>query len=196
MKIRKFARCLAALALFASVGVHANLVTNGGFETGSFTGWSTFGFTPQGFDGVDGAFPQSGSFAAFFGEPAAPGGISQTLATTAGKFYTIGFWLANEVDVNGSGIPNSFAFNWNGGAAELILTNVVGPTPYTHFSFTLLATSALTDLTFAFLSVPAFWDFDTVSVDVVNAAPEPGSLALVALGGGILAAFKRRRHQA
>lgn len=193
MMIRKFARCLAALALFASVGVHANLVTNGGFETGDFTGWSTFGFTLPGFDGVDGNFPQSGSFAAFFGEPTAPGGISQTLATTAGKFYTISFWLANEADPLGTRIPNSFAFNWNGGAAELTLSNVLGPDGYTHYSFTLLATSALTDLTFAFLSVPAFWDFDTVSV---NLAPEPGSLALVALGGGIIAAFKRRRRQA
>jgi hypothetical protein len=195
MKIRKFARCLAALAMFASVGVHANLVTNGGFETGDFTGWSLFG--AGAFDGVDGAFPQSGSFAAFFGEPlVAPSGISQTLATTAGKFYTISFWLANEADVLGTRIPNSFAFNWNGGAAELTLSNVLGPTAYTHYSFTLLATSALTDLRFTFASDPAFWDFDTVSVDVVNAAPEPGSLALVVLGGGMIAAFKRRRRQA
>jgi PEP-CTERM motif len=194
MKIRKFARCLVALAMFASVGVHANLVTNGGFETGDFTGWSTFGFGPFGFDGVDSSVPQSGTYAAFFGEPvAAPSGISQTLATTAGKLYTVSFWLANEVDPNGNGIPNSFAFNWNGGAAELTLNNVVGPTAYTQYSFTLLATSALTGLQFTFASDPAFWDFDNVSV---NAAPEPGSLALVALGGGVIAAFRRRRRQA
>src|SRR5664279_4841911 len=135
MKIRKFDRCLAALAMFASVAVHANLVTNGGFETGDFTGWSVFG--AGAFDGVDGSVPQSGTYAAFFGEPVlAPSGISQTLATTAGKLYTVTFWLANEVDVTGNGIPNSFAFNWNGGAAELSLTDVAGPTPYTLYSFT------------------------------------------------------------
>jgi hypothetical protein len=63
-------------------------------------------------------------------------------------------------------------------------------------SFTLLATSSATDIEFTFASDPAFWDFDNVSAVDVGTAPEPGSLALLALGGGMIAAFRRRRHQA
>jgi hypothetical protein len=195
MKIRKFARWLAALAMFASVGAHATLVTNGGFETGDFTGWTVFG-PAGGFAGVDDQAPQSGTFAAFFGDPTqSPSGISQTLATTAGQLYTVSFWLANEVDVNGNGIPNLFAFSWNG-ALVVTESDVVGPTAYTLLSFTLLATSSATDIEFTFASDPAFWDFDNVSAVDVGTAPEPGSLALLALGGGMIAAFRRRRHQA
>ncbi len=74
------------------------------------------------------------------------------------------------------------------------VSDVLGPTAYTLYSFTLIATSAATDITFTFASDPAFWDFDNVSVNV-GAAPEPGSLALLALGGGVIAAFRRRRRQ-
>jgi PEP-CTERM motif len=191
MKIRKFARFLAALAMFASVGAHADLVTNGGFETGDFTGWTVFGGF---FNGVDDQAPQSGTYAAYFGDPVqTPSGIFQTLATTAGQLYTVSFWLANEVDVNGLGVPNSFAFSWNG-TTEMSVSDVLGPTGYTLYSFTLVATSAATDIAFTFASDPAFWDFDNVSAVDVGTAPEPGSLALLALGGGVIAAFRRRRQ--
>ena len=130
MQIRKFhtiATCLAALAMFVSVSAQANLVTNGDFETGDFTGWSVFG--AGFFTGVDSTFPQSGSFAAFFGEPVqSPSGIFQSLTTVAGQVYNVTFWLMNENDVTELPVPNSFAFNWDGGAVEFSLTNV-GATP-------------------------------------------------------------------
>jgi len=174
---------LATVALIASVAAHANIVTNGGFETGNLAGWTQFGDTS--FTGVDNQSPQSGVFAAFAG-PSAPGGIFQTLATTPGRSYTVDFWLMNEADVLGQVTPNAFAFSW-GGAPKLTLTNAAA-SGYTHYSFILLATSASTDLRFTFQHGPAFWDLDTVSAVV----PEPGTLALVALAG--LAALARRRR--
>lgn len=179
-----FAGWVATVALIASVAAHANIVTNGGFETGNFTGWTQFGDTS--FTGVDSLSPQSGVFAAFAG-PSAPGGIFQTLATTPGRSYVVDFWLMNEADVLGQVTPNSFAFSW-GGVPRLTLSNasVFG---YTHYSFILLATSASTDLRFTFQHGPAFWDLDTVSAVV----PEPGTLALVALAGSLAALTRRRR---
>jgi hypothetical protein len=175
---------LATAALLASAPLRAGVI-NGGFETGDFTGWTQFGDTS--FTGVDGFAPHSGNFAAFFG-PIDTGGISQTLTTVAGTAYNIQFWMQNEGDVNGDNSPNSFAVNWDGGAAEITLINA-GAFGYTLYAFNAIATSATTDLTFSFTHLPAFWDLDDVTVTV----PEPGSLALLALAGGMLGFARRRR---
>ena len=175
MQIRtshSLAGCLAAAALIASMATHAapNVVNNGGFETGDFTGWTQFGNTT--FSGVDGSNPQSGSFAAFFGPVGSTGGIFQTLATTPGA-TTIPSLRADERSRRGgNAAPNSFSFNWNGGAAEFSLTNAPA-SGYTNYSFLLPATGAATDLRFTFQHDPAFWDLDNVS-----AVPEPGSASL------------------
>jgi hypothetical protein len=168
---------------------NANLVTNGDFETGDFTGWTT-SIDPV-FDGVDSLAPQGGTFAAFFGNP---GGsqISQTLATIAGTTYQVDFYLMIENDVLGNAIPNSFAFNWDGNTVFSI-TDGAGGGGYVHYSFQVLASSASTNLAFSFSSLPSFLDFDTVSVEAATQIPEPGSLALVGLAGALIAVVRRRR---
>lgn len=188
-KSRSIAGCLAAVALIASVAANAvpHEVSNGGFETGDFTDWTQFGDTS--FSGVDTFAPHSGTYAAFFGPVGFPGGIFQTIETTPGRDYTIDFWLMNEADVSGSATPNFFSFNWDGGAAEFTLTDAPA-SGYTHYSFLLPATSTSTDLRFSFEHGPAFWDLDDVSTTV----PEPGSLALVTLAGGLVALARRRRN--
>jgi hypothetical protein len=180
---------LAGLMLLGVASrANANLVVNGDFETGDFTGWSQSGDTS--FDGVDGTVPQSGNYAAYFGSTSGSS-ISQILTTLAGELYQVDFWLATENDVNGVAIPNHFEFDWNG-ALVTELTDAPGGGGYTHYTFTLLATSASSTINFSFLSVPAFWDFDTVSAEAAG-VPEPGSLALVALGCA-LAGWSRRKR--
>jgi len=185
--------CLLGGLMFLGVAgqASANLVVNGDFETGDFTGWAYSGNGV--FDGVDTQMPQGGIFAAFFGTPDGGSGISQSIATAIGAMYQIDFWIATESDVTGLAIPNHFEFDWDG-AQQFSLVDASGGLGYTHYSFTLTATTASTALAFNFGSDPAFWDFDTVSVtEATTRAPEPGSLALLALGGA-LAAFARRRR--
>ena len=189
MQFRKslsFAASVAAAALIASTAAHADLVTNGGFETCDFTGWTQFGNTA--FSGVDSFAPHSGTCAAFFGPVGTPGGIFQTLGTTPGSLYKVDFWLQNEADVLGNSSPNAFSFNVNGGAAELTLTNSPA-TGYVHYTFGFVATGPTADLRFTFEHDPAFWDLDDVSVVV----PEPGTLALVTLAGSLVGFARRRR---
>jgi len=182
---RSLAASLAAVALATSFAAKADIVNNGGFETGDFTGWAQFGDTS--FSGVDGADPHDGTYAAFFG-PSGIGGITQDIPTLPGRFYTIDFWLQSESDFNGAATPNSFEFDW-GGIQEFVLTNAPA-TAYTHYTFNLKATSPTTQLKFAFTNVPAFWDFDSVSARI----PEPGSLALFGLAGALLLFALRRRE--
>jgi hypothetical protein len=178
---------LGGLMLFGvAMRANADLVVNGGFETGDFTGWTT-SLDPF-YDGVDGSAPHDGSFAAFFGNPFGISTISQSLATSAGTVYHIDFWLQTEADSNQVSTPNHFQFNW-GGVSPLTIDDAPAQA-YTHYSFFLPASSSTTTLAFSFSDAPAFLDFDTVSV---TAVPEPGSLALVSLACALIGFARRGR---
>ncbi|WP_310268403.1 PEP-CTERM sorting domain-containing protein [Roseateles saccharophilus] len=159
-------------------------MTNGGFETGDFTGWSFV--TDPLYDGVDTLVPHDGTYAAYFG--GASSSITQTLTTVAGSNYKVSFWLMLEPDVTGASAPNAFSFDF-GAATGMSLSNA-SAFGYTLYEVTFIAAGASTDLSFNFSQGPAFWDLDSVSVTL----PEPGSLALLAAAGlGGLAASRRRR---
>jgi hypothetical protein len=180
---------LAALLLVATGPAQAQeLIVNGGFETGDFTGWTQGGDTT--FTSVGTGTPHSGRFAADLG-PVGPneGTLTQSIATTAGTSYHEMYWLNNE-----GGTPNSFRATINGATvAGTSITN--GPAmPYTLFQFDFTATGASTSVGFAFVQYPAFWHLDDVSV-TPSPAPEPASLTLFGLGLVPLAGYAWRRRQ-
>ena len=179
---------LVAAALFATGAARADLVTNGGFETGNFSGWDITNTDP-GYDTVNQAVPpQAGDWLASFG--GANSSISQTLTTVAGSNYKVSFWLMLETDPLGVDTPNDFSFNF-GAATGASLSNA-SAFGYTLFEATFIAAGASTDLTFNFNQGPAFWDIDSIQVTL----PEPGSVALLAAAGLAGAAASRRRRLA
>jgi len=182
------AASFAMASIFAAAPAGAaSIVTNGGFETGSFAGWALTG--DNSFSSVSSStpVPQTGLYGASFGPFETTGGIRQTLATSAGTTYILDFWLQAEADVLGSFAPNSFLATWNGTTVTSFLNS--SPFNYAHLVFSVTATSASTALGFVFRNDPGFWDLDNVSVTAV--VPEPETWALMGLGLALLSLRRR-----
>lgn len=173
---------LASAVLMAAPSTFANVVTNGGFETGDISGWDLSGNTS--FVGVDSNAPNSGSFG-FFSGSLTGATLSQTLPTTADEYYLLEFWLQNEADQNGVSTSNDFSVFLDG--VELMTWHDAPAFGYTKFGFNFTATGP-THLEFRFRHEPAFWDLDDVSVNV----PEPATLFLLGLAGLASLAVRRR----
>ena len=167
---------LICLVRFHAVTVHAqNLVANGGFETGDFTGWTTNAGNSSG-TVVNG--PQLyGFFCAYFSEIIYEGDegtedqLYQTISTHPGTNYFFSFWANGERD-------SSLGANWGSLA---LLTNSIYYTGYSplspgwvNFQFLVQATGPNTELTFSFREnpgaspPPSITYLDGVSVVALN----------------------------
>jgi hypothetical protein len=184
MKITFAVLSLALAAFLGPQGAFAaNLVTNGGFETGDFTGWTLSGpvttsNNPADFYGVDGLDAYSGSYGAYLStEPGqSPLVLSQTVTVAPGSSYVLGFDLQND----GGALPgfgNSFSVTLNGATVYSISNSAAftyGPfnTPY------FVSAHAPVSEVLAILSTntAAYWSLDNVSL---VAAPEPATWLLV-----------------
>ena|ERR1700686_114145 len=185
---KKILLLIAVLASAALTARAQNLVTNPGFETGDFTGWTQTGdtsFSAVAASDPVGTLPHSGNFLAYFG-PLAVGGIQQNIAgTIAGNLYNVSFWLANTDNTGNNAAAISFGSN-----VLLTLTNSP-PFGFTQYTFNNIAASSNNALlAFSFSNPPLYWDVDDVSVSPV---PEPGTLGLIAFGAlGLVGAFRKR----
>jgi methionine-rich copper-binding protein CopC len=132
-----------------------NLVTNPGFETGNFVGWTQSGNTQSTTVATD--FPHTGTYAADLGPAGSLGFLSQTVSTTPGQTYYLDYWLDHPYT---NSTPNEFRVSVNG-TVIYDQTNL-GNFAYTEFTFSYTATSATTTIQFGFQEDPAYFYLDDV----------------------------------
>lgn len=186
---------VAALVVFTSLGATAafatNLVNNGSFETGDFTGWNaTDGSLELVVSGPFSAYnaAQDGQWYSVWGNIGADGVISQTIADTPGQHYTFSFWFASVGDD-----PSDFSASWN----SSVLFSQTDPNTgvnWTQFSFDVVGTGSDT-ISFAGRDDPAWMALDNVSVSPTGGGttPEPSSLLLLGSGALALGGVIRRK---
>ena len=166
----------------------ADLVVNGGFETGDFSDWNYT--SVDGFSFVDIGFPHGGLYAAFFGDLQEDGGgsISQSLTTTVGSSYVLSFWFAGDGDT-----PSGFSAIVGGNVLYQV-TNPSFDANYNLYTFDFTAASASTLLQFTEYDDPGYINLDDVSVVPSATVPEPTSMVTLVLGVVILSCYSGCRR--
>lgn len=193
---------------------HANLITNGSFESGSFappsnqtmtllpgstalTGWQVVNDSlawigvgdPWGLDAQDGdRFLDLSDYSA--GAPF--GGVQQSLATTPGYEYTVTFYLGSS---NTWGRPSALTVS-AAGQSDSFQSPTTGTTnDWQQLSFVFVANSASTVLSFVGASGVNYIGLDNV-VATVTAVPEPTTTVLLLAGMAALGLRMSRGHRA
>jgi hypothetical protein len=172
----------ALLAVAGTQAYAANIVANGGFETGDFTDWtvnSNANF-PWEVDTVGSSHgtPFAGSFFAsnacvgstcISGTPTQQDSLSQNLTTIVGDSYTLDFWFGT----SGNGNPMELEALFGGVVVQDLLN--IGASPYTEYTIGgLVAAGTTTELEFLGRQDPEWDELDAIGVtdNGVAGAPE------------------------
>jgi len=196
---------LKRIALFAMIAMlflavqagraNADLIANGNFATGDFTGWILGGdyanpsvwYTVNN-DGLQNVPAAPTANYAQFLTAGAPVTISQTLAATAGQAYTVSFYVKDDWPT--STPNNEFRAVWNG-ATVMDLAGTSMSSVWTPYAFAITGGTGngTNTLTFSFLQDSAMLDITHIS-----AAPVPVPGALLLFGPGLLGLIGLRRR--
>ncbi|MEA2898721.1 MAG: hypothetical protein QOJ84_4336 [Bradyrhizobium sp.] len=142
------------------------VVANGGFETGDLTSWNTSdsgSHVSVQFVGLGGEF---GNYSVLLS--ATSGGsdfLSQTIATTPGQHYTLGFSVSGDPESS----SNSFSVNWGGTTILAVSDGQSGG--FTHYSFDVVgdASASSTALVFTYNDDGTGLYLDNVTLNAATA---------------------------
>lgn len=198
---------LALTCLLASVGAHANLLTNSGAETGTLAGWTVGGVSHPGVD--NGSFdaglnPHTGNFA-FFGGSGASGKLSQNVSLSGlGQSRQLGvsFWERglNQGTPSDDGYVSLTYYAADGHVLNTQSSSVIdshdGTWRQYQGAFEVPLEAVSVDYTMNFvrnfgIDLDAFIDDNALTL--TTNVPEPSSSWLTFAGLGLMGALLRRR---
>lgn len=170
------AGALAFGALSSTNANATNLVVNGGFETGDFTGWT---IDPVSYPMYIVTSPvYSGTYAAqIAGYSYGADTLTQTIATTGGDEYTLSFWIYQQ----NIGPTTFLDVTWDGTTIVSMSypSSDSGDIPYVNFTAPVVGTGSDT-LQFISANDPGWTYVDNVSL--TSGIPEASTWAMMILG--------------
>lgn len=149
---------LSNRTLVATFAVNPELVQNGGFETGTFSGWTHTGNSGSDFVNSYTGAVHSGAYVAGLGASGTLGYLAQTLPTITGQSYFVSFWL----NILAGEIPNEFNMSWSG-TMMFDRTNLV-TVGWTNVQFVFTATNTLSTVRLGYRDDNSYFWLDDVSV--------------------------------
>lgn len=185
-------KCVSSIAVTLATGfagtARADIIVNGGFETGDFSGWNTHGA------GISVAtFARTGQYSAQFGShDLLTNQISQSVSDdlVPGQMYRIDLWVYNVV-AGGTGGPGGDTLKVGVGLNQFAQSPVSTPIEvWTLVSHTFVQGELFNDpfLIDGYDDDAAFF-VDDISITLV---PAPGAAGVLGLAG-VIAARRRRR---
>lgn len=179
---------LSILAVAVAGVAPANLLTNGNFATGDFTGWTVDGagepWTTVNAAPFFAGLPGAGTYSAAFGNVVALGSISQSISTVTGQAYNLSFYFAT----NNTGDIPTFQLYASQNGNNLFSYSSTNIAAASLKSYSFVATSTSTEIKFSGM---APYNYLAINNVVFEAVPEPATLVIV--GTGCLALLRRRR---
>lgn len=181
------------ITAFPAVSAQANLIVNGGFETGDSSGWSVtlvgsstatvISSSPPYYSAYEGTKQIALSTSrGTFGS-----NIYQDISTTAGSNYEISFAVRPSGSFGstfGVSIDGSQLGSWQGSDAIFANSSVPPVLDYHPFSLSFNAVNAVTRVSFGWVDNQASWYLDKVAV-TASASSVPLPAAFWLLGSGI-----------
>jgi VCBS repeat-containing protein len=149
----------------ASFAGGTNLITNGGFETGTTSGWSASNSYVSSYHYYIHSGVYGDGWTTFYTKDV-PFTYSQSFGTVAGTTYTISFWVENKGFSSTGEIDNSVLVTWDGATVGSVidLAYATGTSNFTEYSYTFTASSATSTLALAVTNNVGYTYIDDVSV--------------------------------